>query len=66
VKGEILPTDEITKDFFENYGFSHVETVIRKIPSKRMPSKNSPTNVTGKKDETMNYEYIVIMRKESV
>ncbi|RFM23140.1 MAG: DNA methyltransferase [Candidatus Thermochlorobacter aerophilum] len=66
VKGEILPTDEITKDFFENYGFSHVETIIRKIPSKRMPSKNSPTNITGKKDETMNYEYIVVMRKESV
>jgi tRNA G10 N-methylase Trm11 len=64
VKGEVLPTDEITKDFFENQGFSHVETIIRNIPNKRMPSKNSPTNVTGKKDETMNKEYIVIMRKE--
>jgi tRNA G10 N-methylase Trm11 len=64
VKGEVLPTDEITKDFFENQGFSHIETIIRNIPNKRMPSKNSPTNVTGKKDETMNNEYIVIMRKE--
>ncbi len=64
VKGEVLPTDEITKDFFENQGFLHIETIIRNIPNKRMPSKNSPTNVTGKKDETMNNEYIVIMRKE--
>jgi tRNA G10 N-methylase Trm11 len=64
VKGEVLPTDEITKDFFENQGFSHIETIIRNIPNKRMPSKNSPTNVTGKKDETMNNEYILIMRKE--
>lgn len=64
VKGEVLPTDEITKDFFEIQGFSHIETIIRNIPNKRMPSKNSPTNVTGKKDETMNNEYIVIMRKE--
>jgi hypothetical protein len=59
-----LPTDEITKDFFENQGFLHIETIIRNIPNKRMPSKNSPTNETGKKDETMNNEYIVIMRKE--
>jgi site-specific DNA-methyltransferase (cytosine-N4-specific) len=64
VKGEVLPTDEITKDFFENQGFTHIETIIRNIPNKRMPSKNSPTNVIGKKDETMNNEYIVIMRRE--
>ncbi|MFN3560936.1 MAG: DNA methyltransferase [Chloroherpetonaceae bacterium] len=63
VKGEILLTDEITKHFFESQGFSHIETIIRNIPNKRMPSKNSPTNITGKKDETMNNEYIVIMQK---
>ena len=28
-----------------------------------MPSKNSPTNEVGKKETTMNNEYIVIMRK---
>ncbi len=62
VKGVVLPTDEITKDFFENQGFEHIETIIRNIPNKRMPSKNSPTNVTGQTDETMNNEFIVIMR----
>jgi site-specific DNA-methyltransferase (cytosine-N4-specific) len=63
VKGEVLPTDEITKDFFENQGLIHIETIIRNIPNKRMPSKNSPTNITGAKDETMNSEFIVIMQK---
>jgi DNA modification methylase len=63
VKGEVLPTDEITKDFFENQGFKHIETIIRNIPNKRMPSKNSPTNVTGAKDETMSNEFVVVMQK---
>jgi site-specific DNA-methyltransferase (cytosine-N4-specific) len=63
VKGEVLPTDEITKDFFEQEGLQHIETIIRAIPNKRMPSKNSPSNVSGAKDETMNNEYIVVMRK---
>ncbi|MCK6512265.1 hypothetical protein L6R29_20230, partial [Myxococcota bacterium] len=36
-------------------------------PSKHfgMPSKNSPSNVAGEKDHTMQNEYIVVMRKES-
>lgn len=63
VKGVTLQTDEITKNFFETQGFNHVETVIRNIPNKRMPSKNSPTNVTGKTGETMSNEFIVIMKK---
>lgn len=63
VKGITLPTDEITKSLFQEYGFEHENTFIRNIPNKRMPSKNSPTNVTGKKATTMNHEYIVIMRK---
>jgi DNA modification methylase len=64
VKGEVLPTDEITKDFFERQGFIYLETIIRNIPNKRMPSKNSPSNVSGVKDETMSNEYIVVMQKE--
>jgi len=58
-----LPTDEITSEMFKLNGFQHIETIIRRIPNKRMPSKNSPTNVKGKKDSTMNYEYIVVMQK---
>ena len=64
VKGTTLPTDEITKCLFEKYGFKHKNTFIRKIPNKRMPSKNSPTNKTGETATTMNNEYIVIMQKQ--
>lgn len=63
VKDTILPTDEITKCLFQEYGFEYQNTFIRSIPNKRMPSKNSPTNETGKKATTMNNEYIVIMKK---
>lgn len=64
VKGVVLPTDEITKDFFERQGFVHIETIIRNIPNKRMPSKNSPTNIPGKIDQTMSNEFIVVMQKK--
>ncbi len=63
VKGIQLPTDEIVADFGESTGFKHIETIIRKIPNKRMPSKNSPTNKTGVLGSTMTEEYIVVMEK---
>ena len=63
VKDITLPTDEITKCLFQEYGFEYKNTFIRNIPNKRMPSKNSPTNETGKKAATMNNEYIVVMQK---
>jgi len=63
VKGETLPTDEITRFFFEQQNFNHIETIIRNIPNKRMPNKNSPSNVAGMTDTTMNNEYIVVMQK---
>lgn len=64
VKDTTLPTDEITKCVFQEYGFKYKNTFIRNIPNKRMPSKNSPTNETGKKATTMNNEYIVIMQRQ--
>jgi len=64
VKGIEVPNDEITREFFERNGFNHVKTVIRGIPNKRMPRKNSPTNIVGVTGTTMNYEYIVILKKE--
>jgi len=30
-----------------------------------MPSRNSPTNIAGKTEETMGKEYIIVMVKES-
>jgi len=64
VKGITIPMDEITKDFFKANGFKHIETIIRNIPNKRMPSENSPSNVRGKKASTMKNEYIVICQKK--
>lgn len=66
VKGVVLPTDIAVKDFFGNYGFEYVNTFMRSIPNKRMPSRNSPTNATGVLDDTMTQEYIVVMRRNSI
>lgn len=59
-----LPTDEVTRYFFEENNFEHLETIIRNIPNKRMPSKTSPTNKSGQKVSTMTNEYIVVMKKQ--
>lgn len=66
VKGVVLPTDIVVKDFFESRGFEYVNTFIRSIPNKRMPLKNSPSNAVGVLDSTMTQEYIVVMRRNSV
>ena len=63
VKGLTIPTDEITAQLFEENNFRHIETIIRNIPSKRMPSKNSPSNVAGETASTMKHEYVVICQK---
>ena len=63
VRGVEIPNDEITAEFFKRNGFRHIKTFIREIPNKRMPKRNSPTNVVGITDTTMNYEYIVILQK---
>ncbi len=63
VKGIEIPNDEITKEFFERNGFRHLKTLIRAIPNKRMPKINSPSNIVGITDTTMNYEYIILLQK---
>ena len=64
VKGVQIPLDYFTAEIFELAGAEHINTLVREIPNKKMPSLNSPTNVTGKKTATMTNEYIVIMRKK--
>ena len=66
VKNITLPTDVITKDIFEQYGFAYKKTFIRSIPHKRMPSKNSPINKIGHTSATMTKEYIVVMQKHAI
>jgi len=62
VKGIILPTDQFIVEQFEASGLKHVITYERIIGNKSMPLKNSPSNITGKRMETMTKEYIVVCR----
>lgn len=63
VKGVELPTDLAVKDFFERNNFKYIKTFHRTIPNKRMPLRNSPSNVIGATENTMNREYIVVLQK---
>lgn len=66
VKGVKIPTDEIIVELFKAHNnYDHIQTIIRNIPNKRMPSKNSPTNVQGELESTMTEEYIVILQKKN-
>ncbi len=63
VKKVKLPTDFIVSELGENMGFHTVDIIVRNIPNKRMPLRNSPTNKTGELAETMQKESIVILQK---
>lgn len=63
VKQIRIPTDFIIVELSENIGFVCEDIIVRNIPGKRMPIKNSPTNVAGVLEETMTKESIVILRK---
>lgn len=63
VKELVLKTDEIICEFGEKIGFASQGILFRNIPNKRMPLKNSPTNVQGKTGFTMQKESIVFLKK---
>lgn len=63
VKSVTLPTDLAVKSFFEQNNFKYLNTFYRTIPNKRMPLRNSPSNVAGTTENTMNREAIVILKK---
>jgi hypothetical protein len=64
VKSIQLPTDQFIAEKFEENGFRHLTTYERALSSKAMPSKNSPSNKTGKTLNTMLFEYIVVCEKK--
>ena len=64
VKGVQISLDYFTAEMFEKEGFVFETTIVREIPNKRMPSKNSPSNKVGVKAKTMSNEYIVILTKK--
>ena len=63
VKQVRIPTDFIIADLGKEIGFTCEDIFVRNIPGKRMPIKNSPTNIIGKLEETMTRESIVVLRK---
>ena len=63
VKSITLPTDQFIAEQFEKNNFRHILTYARSISSKVMPAQNSPTNIAGKKVNTMHKEYIIVCRK---
>ena len=65
VKGIVLPTDEFIVTTFQQHRFVHKETIVRNIPNKRMPKKNSPSNITGETSTTMNEEHIVVCQRKT-
>ena len=64
VKNELLRTDRIMAELAAQYGMTAICTIGRNIPNKVMPSRNSPTNITGATIATMTKEHIVVFRKE--
>ena len=63
VKQVRIPTDFIIAELAQEIGFTCEDIFVRNIPGKRMPSKNSPTNIAGELEETMTKESVVILRK---
>lgn len=64
VKGVRLETDVILSELLEAWcGLQHVETIVRGIPNKVMPLRNSPTNVAGALGDTMTREHILIFER---
>lgn len=63
VKNVQLPTDQFIAEKFEKNGLKHLTTYERLLSNKSMPSKNSPTNESGKTVNTMLFEYIVVCEK---
>lgn len=63
VKQVRIPTDFIIAELAEKIGFTCEDIIVRNIPNKRMPIKNSPTNIVGALEETMNKESIIVLRK---
>lgn len=63
VKKVQLPTDVIVAEMAARMGMEPQRIIVRNIPSKTMPLKNSPTNIAGELELTMHKEYIVILKK---
>jgi len=60
VRRVLIPTDLILIELAAKYGFRHLETKYRDIPTKAIPWVNAPENISGLTSPTINRESIVI------
>jgi len=63
VTGIQLPTDIVVCELGQSFSLHPQQIIIRNIPSKTMPLRNSPSNIRGVVEDTMRKEYIVILKK---
>lgn len=63
VKNVVLRTDLIISELAEKIGFKTEEILYRNIINKRLPPKNSPTNVKGEVSNTMLKESLIFLKK---
>ncbi len=63
VKRVPIPTDCILIEIAERCGFEYIDRFYRNIPNKRMPHKNSPSNVPGDLGKTITQEHIIVLKK---
>ena len=64
VNQDKLKTDIIIREISKHYNIQYLCTIDRNILNKVMPSKNSPSNITGETVTTMVNEHIVVLKKE--
>lgn len=60
----VILTHQITMELLEYLGFELEEVIPRSLPYKKLPSKNSPSNISGEVAETMNDEFLVCARNQ--
>ncbi|MEF3280928.1 MAG: site-specific DNA-methyltransferase [Elusimicrobiota bacterium] len=63
VKNVFLRTDLIISELSREIGFKTEKILYRNIINKRMPNRNSPTNIKGEALPTMLKENIIFLRK---
>jgi len=65
MSGTLIPTHRITMELFNQLGFRKEAIIPRSLPYKKLPSKNSPSNISGEEAETMTDEFLVCVSNPS-
>jgi ElaB/YqjD/DUF883 family membrane-anchored ribosome-binding protein len=61
VCGHRIPTGQIIRELGSELGLEHAVTYERRIPTKRMPWENAPSNIRGQKADTIHREQIIVL-----